>query len=235
MRPELVPYLAIDEQTRLREEDPYADYWTLACGGRLLPQRSRFEVDLNRPRNEAVCAVPEDCWGLKVWNRPLPAAILEHSLHEHDAFYATLQDILETMRERYGRFVVFDLHSYNHRRGGPGAPAVEQSGNPELNIGTGSMDRRYWGALVDRFMRDLADFDFQGRGLDVRENVKFRGRYLAEFVHARFPESGCVLSIEVKKFFMDEWTGAADTRQVEALLDAFRATVPGLLDELSKR
>lgn len=52
MRPELVPYLAIDEQTRLREEDPYADYWTLACGRRMLPQRSRFEVDLNRPRNE---------------------------------------------------------------------------------------------------------------------------------------------------------------------------------------
>ena len=30
-------------------------------------RRSRFEVDLNRPREEAVYRVPEDCWGLDVW------------------------------------------------------------------------------------------------------------------------------------------------------------------------
>lgn len=160
---------------------------------------------------------------------------MEHSLGEHDAFYAALEKLLNELRDRHGHFVVFDMHSYNHRRGGPDAPAEDQAGNPELNIGTGSLDRFRWGPLVDRFINDLAKFDFLGRTLDVRENIRFRGRYLAEFVHSWFPESGCILAIEVKKFFMDEWTGDADKRKVDALLEAFRSTVPGMLDELSKR
>ena len=49
-----------------------------------------------------------------------------------------------------------------------------------------------------------------GRPLDVRENVRFKGRQLAAFVHERFPTTGCALAIEVKKTFMDEWTGVVD-------------------------
>ena len=47
-----------------------------------------------------------------------------------------------------------------------------------------------------------------GRELDVRENVKFRGGYLSWWIHEHYPEQGLALAIEVKKFFMDEWTGA---------------------------
>jgi len=101
-------------------------------------------------------------------------------------------------------------------------------------VGTGSMDRAHWGGLVDRFIDDLRAFDFHGRQLDVRENVKFRGRRLAEFVHARFPATGCVLAIEVKKFFMDEWTGRADSLQVQSLLELFRAAMPGVREELAR-
>lgn len=64
IRAELRRRFAIDEATRLREEDPYADYWADACGTYLLPRRSRFEVDLNRPRAEAIYRGPEDAWGV---------------------------------------------------------------------------------------------------------------------------------------------------------------------------
>ena len=106
--------------------------------------------------------------------------------------------------------------------------------NPEINVGTGSMDRERWSRALDDFMSDLRAFDFMERSLDVRENVNFRGRNLAEFVHTLFPESGCGMAIEVKKFFMDEWTGLADSRQTSALLDAFRSTVPGILRNLNR-
>ena len=230
--PDVVPYLAIDEATRFREEDPYSDYWTLCCGTQLLTVRSRFEVDLNRPRSQAVYLSPQDAWGLEIWNAPLPEWLIAHAQEEHDRFYQELDKDLRHFEREYGRFVVFDLHSYNHRRAGPDAPPADPEGHPEVNVGTGTMDRERWASLIEGFLSDLGRFDFLGRRLDVRENVNFLGRYLGEFVHTRFPETGCVLSIEIKKFFMDEWSGLADARQTAAVLDALRSTTPGILEHL---
>jgi hypothetical protein len=42
------------------------------------------------------------------------------------------------------------------------------------------------------------------------------------------------LSIEFKKFFMDEWTGEPDEILVDAIADALRFTLPGLRDELAR-
>jgi uncharacterized protein (TIGR02421 family) len=210
MRPPLLGALAIDEATRLREEDPHTELIAALCGTHIETFRSRFEVDLNRPPEEAICVEPADCWNLQIWKQKdgLTQTMYRRSLDEHTRFYQMLGGVLDRMAERSGRFLVLDCHSYNHRRDGPSGPAADPAMNPEINIGTGSMDRSRWAPVVERFNAALAGADFLGRHLDVRENVKFRGRYLAEFVHRRYPESGCCLAIEVKKFFMDEWTGA---------------------------
>ena len=42
----------------------------------------------------------------------------------------------------------------------------------------------------------------------------------------------CVIAVEFKKFFMDEWTGIGDIEKIEAIRDALQSTVPGLLKEL---
>ena len=34
---------------------------------RIIVNRSRFEVDINRPRDKAVYITPEDAWGLHIW------------------------------------------------------------------------------------------------------------------------------------------------------------------------
>lgn len=234
IRPDLLPIMEIDEITRLREEDPYTDHWTLACHNRLLTRRSRFEVDLNRQPSDAICVQPEDCWNLNVWREPVGEDVVRKSLAEHAAFYQTLHHLLAELQEHYGRFVVFDFHSYNHRREGPGGPPADAAQNPDVNIGTRTMDRTYWAPVVDRFIAELSGFDFPGRRLDVRENVNFKGRYVAEYVHHYFPRTGCVLAIEVKKFFMNEWSGVIDSVLANALLEAFRSTVPGLIEELEK-
>ena len=100
------------------------------------------------------------------------------------------------------------------------------------SLGTGSLDRPLWDSVVDGFISAVHSFDFLGRHLDIRENVNFRGRYLAQFVHEHFPKSGCVLAIEVRKFFMDEWTGLVDSRQVAALREAFRLGAAAIIMEL---
>ncbi len=84
LRAEIVPLLAIDEQQRFREEDPYSEYWTNVCGTQIITLRSRFEVDLNRPREEAVYRTPEDAWGIPIWKQTLDDFTLQASLVEHD-------------------------------------------------------------------------------------------------------------------------------------------------------
>ena len=104
--------------------------------------------------------------------------------------------------------MLLDVHSYNHRRGGPDADVTPQQDAPDINIGTSSMPRGEWAFLLDPLMDDMRAHDFNGRRLDVRENIAFQGRgALTRFVHERYPGRGCAIAIEFKKFFMDEWTG----------------------------
>ncbi len=232
MREDVAALLALDDAARRREEDPFTDRWTRVAPTRIVGRRSRFEVDLNRPREKAVYRTPEDAWGLEVWNEEPPPPLVARSLAEHDLFYAELQELLSGIEARHGHFVLFDIHSYNHRRAGPGEVPAEAAGNPQVNLGTRSLDRRSWAGVVDRFLADLESYPFPGGQLDVRENVRFGGGHLPRWVHRAFPQTGCVLAIEVKKFFMDEWTGEGDEALIAAVGDALAAAVAGVLAEL---
>lgn len=234
VRNDIATQFAISNANRLREEDPFTGEWTKIAPTRIIGQRSRFEIDLNRPREKAVYIKPEDAWGLKVWHKKPTQDMIEQSLHEYDAFYAEVHRVLNERARRFGRFFVFDLHTYNYRREGPDGVPAHPELNPEVNIGTGTMERERWAPIVDRFITDLRAFDFFGRQLDVRENIKFRGGNFSLWIHQTFPTSGCALAIEFKKFFMDEWTGAPDPVQLQAIRQALQSTVPGVLEELEK-
>ncbi len=234
LRTEVAGSFALPENDRLREEDPYSGPWTAVAANRIVPRYSRFQVDLNRPREKAVYVRPEDAWGLEIWKKPPTQALVDHSLAEYVAYYAKVKEILNRLTDRFGRFVVLDLHSYNHRRGGPDAAPEDPAKNPEVNVGTASVDRTIFGDLVDRFMEDLHKFDFQGRHLDVRENVRFFGGNFPRWVNAAYRGKGCALAIEFKKFFMDEWTGEIAREPYAVILPALNATVPGLKAALGR-
>ena len=234
VHPEVAKLLAISKDERKREEDPFTARWTDIAETRLVVLRSRFELDLNRPRHKAIYLTPADAWGLKVWRLPPSPQMIEQSLAEYDAFYATVGRICRNLEQRYGQFVIYDLHTYNHYRQGEHAPPADKQGNPEINLGTGSLNRSIWEPVVERFIDDLRRFDFLGQSLDVRENIRFTGGHFAQWVHAHFPHSACVLSIEVKKFFMNEWTHQPDPIRLEAVHQALRSTVPGVLEGLQQ-
>ena len=234
LRPDLAKLTALSDAERLREEDPFTAAWTSVAGTHLVSSISRFEVDLNRPRGKAFYLKPEDAWGLRLWREKPTQAMIDASLARYDEFYSQLGGMLRKMRDRHGRFIVLDLHSYNHRRGGPTAPHDDPQGNPQINVGTGSMDRSRWSPVVDRFMTDLAAFDFPGGHLDVRENVKFEGGHMSRWIHSSFPDSGCCLAIEHKKFFMDEWTSEPYPDAIASVGDALASSIPGLIESLSE-
>jgi N-formylglutamate amidohydrolase len=233
VRKNILGNLAIHDSGRLREEDPFTGIWTNLAGNRIVVHHSRFEFDLNRPPEKAVYILPEDAWGLKVWNHLPTEEEIASSRALYSRIYQQIHDGLSYLVRKFGKLVVYDLHSYNYRRMGPECPPEDPAMNPEINIGTGTMDREYWAPLIDRFINDLKGYEFMNRFLDVRENVKFKGGYFPGWIHKNFGRSVCCISIEIKKFFMDEWTGVPDNSVIQAIGEAFRATVPGVIDQLS--
>lgn len=232
VRPEVAQLVKLDDHQRRREEDPFTGGWTSIAPTRVVAGRSRFEVDLNRPRELAVYRTPADAWGLDLWQSPPTPEFVERSLVVYDDFYAHLRLLAERLVARHGHVVVFDLHSYNHRRDGPDAPCADPAANPDINLGTGSMRRDYWAPVVDRCLAELRGQPYLGRPLDVRENAKFFGGHMAEWLHGEFPESVCVLAIEVKKFFMGEWTGQLDQPVFDAVGLALRQAASGVVEAL---
>ncbi len=195
---------------------------------------SRFEVDLNRPREKAVYLKPEDAWGLKVWNRNLSEDIYQRSIEKYDQFYLELEKMINLLLEKNKFVVIYDLHTYNYRRNGANAPAEEDILNPELNLGTGTLNRDFWAPIIDRFIKETKDYNFMGKSIDVRENVKFKGGNLARWVHQKYPDSVCSLSIEFRKFFMDEWTGQPNDLIISEIGKLLQYSVNGILEELKE-
>jgi N-formylglutamate amidohydrolase len=226
--------LRLSSLERLNEEDPYTGAWTTIAPTRIVGQRSRFEIDFNRPREKAVYLTPADAWGLEVWRCAPPAEMVAESLRVYDQFYAEVRTILEQLVARYGKVVVFDLHSYNHIRGCVGGDPADPEGNPEINLGTGTMNRAAWSPIVDRWMAAMRSYNYFGRPLDVRENIKFFGGQFPRWVHESFPNTVCTLAVEVKKFFMNEWTGELNRDKHHAIGEALTGAAAAVGEALEK-
>lgn len=226
IRESLRPYLAIDEAQRRREEDPLTGLLTAVGDVRVAVRSSRFQVDLNRPREQAMSTDPELTWGLQVWHE-LPARELDASLATYDRYYAMISELMERLIARWGCVFLIDIHSYNHRRDGPDAAPAAQRGNPDIELGVTTLDHGRWGKVAQRFTEALRAQPCGGRAPDVRENVRFpTGGHFPEWVYATWGDRICTISPEYKKVYMDEWTGQADI----AVIEDFRAGLQQAVD-----
>ncbi len=228
--PSLLDYLSLREHERFREEDPYTAYLADLPVSQIIVQTSRFQTDLNRRREQALYRKPEDAWGLEVWRPVLPEVVITQLLDEYDRFYAEVSRLLEWTIAVFGKFIVLDIHSYNHRRNHP-QEAAKIGENPEINVGT-IHNHSKWKPLGHRLVRFLSHHHILGQFPDVRENVKFRGGAFAEWINRYFGEYGCVFSLEFKKTFMDEWTGRVDIQHLNDIRSMLKGSIPFLLDML---
>jgi N-formylglutamate amidohydrolase len=234
LRPEVAALTKLSEAHRLREEDPFTDRWIGVAGNSIAVTVSRFEVDLNRPREKAVYVRPEDAWGLDLWNSEPSADFVGRSLEIYDKFYAELGQLCDRVVEAHGHVVVLDLHSYNHRRNGADAPVDDPDLNPEINLGTESIATS-WEPVVSAFAKTVSELPFYDGTLDVRTNVRFRGGNMPRWINARYKDSGCSIAIEVKKIFMDEWSGALDEGIAASIGSILQAAAESVGQELRTR
>lgn len=231
--PGLYEYMHLAEHERFREEDPYTRELADLPITQVIVESSRFQTDLNRRREQAIYRKPADAWGLTVWRPELPEVVIERLLAEYDRFYADMALLIQQTISLFGAFIVLDIHTYNHRRDHPWleAPVGE---NPEVNVGTG-YNQEKWMAMGRHLVRFLAHHQHNGRMLDVRENVRFRGGGFAEWLNHHYGEYGCVFSLEFKKTFVDEWTGRVDIGHLTRIRTILEGYIPFLLDQLDTR
>ncbi|MFP4473658.1 MAG: N-formylglutamate amidohydrolase [Candidatus Omnitrophota bacterium] len=233
--PEFRRHQKLTKEERKYEEDLYTDKIADIGPNKLIVHRSRFEVDFNRAPDECIYSGPEQAWGLEIWRDLLPAAAEDKARHMYHAFYREMNAVITDLIERFGHFLILDIHSFNTRSKGAEAPAGRDKA-PDINVGTGTLkDPQRWRPLIDRLISVLRRRQLPGcRNLDVRENVNFQGGYFPEWVHEHFTGKGCVLALEIKKIYMDEWTLDPDPVKVCALRRILSEIIPLCRRELER-
>lgn len=99
VNPDLEDQMALPEDDRLREEDPFTEFIIRDLPNRIAFLRSRFAVDLNRARDQAVYLSPEQSWGLDVWEEKPTEEMIQQSLQMHDHYYIMLNTLMRELAE----------------------------------------------------------------------------------------------------------------------------------------
>ncbi|HNQ43809.1 MAG TPA: N-formylglutamate amidohydrolase, partial [Candidatus Cloacimonadota bacterium] len=126
----ILNFTEVSEADRFREEDPHTGRFAQRFSNHIIVHTSRFALDLNRPLNRAVYQHPEDAWGLKVRNQEIPAEVMMDLQSSYQEWYCLVKYQINRLLERHEFLTILDLHSFNHRRGGPDAPPDPQEMNP---------------------------------------------------------------------------------------------------------
>jgi len=222
--PEFMKNMLLPEHERMREEDPYTAYIADLPVSTVIVGHSRFLVDLNRSKDKCIYKTPDDAWGLQVWKNTPSKKTEEHLLAYYDTFYTKFEALLKETIATYGTFIVLDIHSYNYKRAASQREAPSKK-NPEINIGT-VHNAPQWQTLIQTFIDFLSQTTIQGHEPDVRENIKFKGGEFSNWIFKNYGNYGCVLSIEFKKTFMDEWTGRVDVQHLMDIHEALKNSIP---------
>lgn len=201
---------------RWYEEDPCTREMVRGHPIVLAGRDSRFEYDLNR---DADGAIYQDAWGKKLWKVPLSPGQRKVSLEKHENFYRVVDALLTKIENRYGRAIVFDMHSYNRKRWDREVPT--------WNLGTSNIDNDRYGKLVEAWSRKLESMRLpNGIRSNCGINDTFQGNgYFLKHITQGFGNT-LVLATEIAKIYGDEETGVIYPEVVHSIEDQLNKLIP---------
>ena len=208
---DLLSHCQLPRVDRLREEDPLTNLFILNKENFFFSLTSRFEVDLNRPKEQAFYRDPEDAWGLDIWKKLPSDELISRSLEKHRLFYQGMKDWIEELIDKFGKIIVLDVHSYNHRRDGANKKPADSTLNPDIDLGITTADEAIFGDLISAIEKSLKTSKLKGNEPSVGKNIRFPdGGEWPEWIYRNYPKDVCTITLEYKKFYIDEWSGMAD-------------------------
>jgi uncharacterized protein (TIGR02421 family) len=215
LRSELNKTCLLSKEERFYEEDPYTDELISSFPIQLIGNDSRFEYDLNRAK--ALSTYYKTAWEKQIWDKPLSRNQRTKSHLKYQSFYNVLQAVITVIEKQFNNAIVFDIHSYNHKR-------IEKD-TPTFNIGSEQIDVERWGSIVNHFENQLNRITLPNLDVRAASNEVFHGRgYLVTYVNAHF-DNTLVIPTEVKKIFLDELSGDAYPLVLEELKAGFKSAV----------
>jgi len=215
VREELLYHMALDSGQRKFEEDAGTDLMIKGLGNAVWALESRAVYDLNRSRNLALPLMPERFWGTRVYKTlPTPGMNLK-SLENYDSFYKFLETCIESILDRFGICIIYDIHSYNISR----QQAKGIKSPPVFNLGTALLDKSRWGKPIELWLEQLDGISLPGIKTTVAENYVFSGK--AEFCRriCSLDQRILVLPTEISKVYMDEIKGDIYPNVIMAVKD----------------
>ena len=209
-REELLPACVLDESERYYEEDPGTGDWLDGLPITLIGGDSRYEYDLNRSPEECIYT---EAWDKPVWNRPLTEQEKNTSRGKHARYYRILGALLEKLENKFGRSILFDIHSYNMKREG-------RETAPVFNVGTSQIEKRRWHKTLKRLGERLNEVELPNLDVQAKQDAVFYGKgYQATFTRENF-SAVLTVPLEVKKVYMDEHSGEFFPMVHEALRES---------------
>lgn len=233
IRDDLLPKLNLARKQMLKEEDPGTEKLIELLPNRIYPLFSRFECDLNRPKigcpvENAVYTEPSLAWDLEVYRPSLTREEIDRSLEAYKEFYWLVEGLCQEIEKRHDFGVLIDMHTYNTRG---------RKNLPDIHLGTKHQSEERFSDDICRFLNYLRQVKIHGKPLSVIENdvrIGFFGGRLNRWVAEKFSNI-LVLSLEMKKFFMDEDEGHFYEDTFSELKSEMNKVFSRLIDDVRKR
>ena len=203
------------EYDRWFEEDPCTKEFVKSHPIVIAGCDSRFEYDLNRDPEHAVF---DEAWGKQLWRKPLSPIAKRKSLKKHARFYEVVRALIDTLENKFGHVVVYDMHSYNWRRWDREVPVI--------NLGTMNIDTDRFGEMVENWRASLSQLKLP-RKVEATSKINdtFYGNgYFLKFITQNFNNT-LVLATEFKKIYCDELKQVIFPEVVHAIEEQLRTKV----------
>ena len=212
IRTELLSKIALDEYERWYEEDPHTADFIASMPITLVAHDSRYEYELNRKHS-----VYDEAWGKKVWKKPLSKKELRISTQKHKNYYKVTHTLIEKLESDFGASLVYDVHSYNHKRWDRKVPV--------FNIGAEKIDNKKYAKYIENWKSELENIELKGVDVKAEINDVFFGRgYNLEYITKNFKNT-LVLATEISKVYCDEETGEIYPQIIKNLQARFKKAI----------
>ncbi len=213
------------EYDRWYEEDPCTKEMVQSHPIVIAGCDSRFEYDLNRAPDTAIYT---DAWGKQLWKNSLTEEERNLSLQKHTNFYSVVQALVRQIESKYGKAIVFDMHSYNWKRWDREVPT--------WNLGTANIDNNRFGKLAESWSKRLGEMNLpNGINSTSKINDTFQGNgYFLKFISHNFSNT-LVLATEIAKVYCDEYEGTLYPEVVRSVEEQLKELIPLQLKEFQER
>lgn len=212
IRTELLSKIALDEYERWYEEDPHTADFIASMPITLVAHDSRYEYELNRKH-----PVYDEAWGKKVWKKPLSKKELRLSTQKHKNYYKVTHTLIEKLESDFGASLVYDVHSYNHKRWDRKVPV--------FNIGAEKLDTKKYAKYIENWKSELEKIELKGVDVKAEINDVFFGRgYNLEYITKNFKNT-LVLATEISKIYCDEETGEIYPQIIKNIQARFKKAI----------